>query len=911
MKYWKHLLLGFLFSILWVAFVVYLYSHATKAHKKSVREQALISAQITYEKDITTRRWAAMLGGVYAQVTDKLQPNPYLDVPKRDVTTTSGQKLTLINPAYMTRMIHALMVDEDGLKGHITSLNPIRPENAPKEWEVRALEKFHLGISEVQEEGIADGRPVLQYMRPMVVEKTCLKCHEKQGYKVGDIRGGISVTVPMSGYYEVSQAFQKTALERYTMVGLIGFVFLCVSLLLLLHHESLRNKSDAKQKKVESQLRKSEKKYRDLVEGTSNLVLRIDRKGFIVFANRFARQFFAIPDQPIESLNIVQMLSSDRTPTESPSSIEEINSFFGKGAGPHETLVPQSDGKPRWISWVVKKITNTDEDISELLCIGNDITDRHLANDRQREMEELFQGIATASRVAIIITDKNGNLSYANERMHDLTGLDTAGLADHGWMNQIHPNDKQSLQQDWFDNHSVTINQLEFRIISQNGPERWILGQIVELMGHARQTKGYVITLTNITQIKETESEHKQFTAAINHAAEAIIITDLNGDITYVNPAFEKHTGYSRQEVIGKNPRIMKSGEQSKEFYEELWETIRNGHVWTGQFINLKKDGQRYAMKTTICPVLDENGVLVSYVGVAHDISEQLLLEAQLRQAQKLESIGELAAGIAHEINTPTQYVSTNTQFLGESFATLLVMLKQCKQLVLGVQTKQDHDELLRLSEATLDEKELEYLAEEIPNALSESETGLKRIAEIVHSINQLAHPGEVNKKLHSLNEIVNNIVTVSKNEWKYVAKINLELDENLFDIQCLKGEIGQVILNLIINGSHAIEAKLGSNAEEKGLISIQTLQDEGWAVLKVTDTGTGMPKKVLDKIFDPFFTTKEVGKGTGQGLAITHNVVVTLHGGTIEVETTEGKGSTFTIKLPFRDKMLCLSAVK
>ncbi len=149
-----------------------------------------------------------------------------------------------------------------------------------------------------------------------------------------------------------------------------------------------------------------------------------------------------------------------------------------------------------------------------------------------------------------------------------------------------------------------------------------------------------------------------------------VIITDLRANITYVNPAFEEMTGYKREEVVGENPRILNSGEQDAAFYEDLWETVTSGNVWSGRSLNLKKNGQRYTQEFSIGPIRDDLGSIIGYVGVARDISDQLIIEAQLRQSQKLESIGELAAGIAHEINTPTQYVSSNIQFLKDSFVT-------------------------------------------------------------------------------------------------------------------------------------------------------------------------------------------------------------------------------------------------
>jgi len=251
-KYWRHLVLGLIFSVLWGTFVVHLYNNSLEDQRKSVHEQALTEARIAFDKDITSRRWVAKLGGVYGQVSKYLQPNPDLDVSDRDVTTTSGKELTLINPAFMTRMVHEIMAEGTGVKAHITSLNPIRLKNAADEWETRALKIFEKGVGEFHEEVSVDGEPVLRYMRVMVTEKVCLKCHGKQGYKEGDIRGGISITVPLSKYDEAMQVFRAGSVERFVMIGLSGFSLLCFAFILLLRHEVFRNKSDAKRQEVES-----------------------------------------------------------------------------------------------------------------------------------------------------------------------------------------------------------------------------------------------------------------------------------------------------------------------------------------------------------------------------------------------------------------------------------------------------------------------------------------------------------------------------------------------------------------------------------------------------------------------------------------------------------------------------------
>nr|WP_321259289.1 PAS domain S-box protein [uncultured Pseudodesulfovibrio sp.] len=645
------------------------------------------------------------------------------------------------------------------------------------------------------------------------------------------------------------------------------------------------------------ELHQSEKSYRDVVEGARNIILRVREDGVVLFANNYANVMFFQDKGSLVGHDFSQYIVKDV----SAGAQDVLMGMVKSKKFQYETEVRLFDGTQKWISWGARIISEEGEPV-EILCIGNDSTSEHLANAARREVEERFRGIAKASPVGIVITNMEGHLLYANEQMHRLTGASSVELSGRGWIQRIHPDERISILGSWFSSSRVSKRRRELRMLSNKREVFWVLGQIVELKNSNNDIVGNVLTFTDITQIKEAELAKSRLSAAIEQAGEMVIITDLRANITYVNPAFEEMTGYKREEVVGENPRILNSGEQDAAFYEDLWETVTSGNVWSGRSLNLKKNGQRYTQEFSIGPIRDDLGSIIGYVGVARDISDQLIIEAQLRQSQKLESIGELAAGIAHEINTPTQYVSSNIQFLKDSFVTYEKMLDQCRKLIEEVLTMEEGvscASLHELAENLLDEKELEYLKEDIPQALTESESGLKRVAEIVRSVKQLAHPGEMNKSYHRLNEIAKDAVTVSANEWKYVAEVKAEYDEDLPAVYCLKGEVGQVVLNLIINGAHAIEKKK-ETSDEQGVIFIKTYQSGDMAVLEVSDTGTGIPQDVIDKIFDPFFTTKDVGKGTGQGLAIAHNVVVNMHGGNIDVLTEPGEGTTFVVRLPF-----------
>lgn len=285
---------------------------------------------------------------------------------------------------------------------------------------------------------------------------------------------------------------------------------------------------------------------------------------------------------------------------------------------------------------------------------------------------------------------------------------------------------------------------------------------------------------------------------------------------------------------------------------------------------------------------------------VAHrDITPQKEMESRLQHAQKLESIGQLAAGVAHEINTPTQFVGDNTRFLRDSFGQLMELSRRLEELCRNAAEGGDRERTLADLEEAKAEADLDFLAEEVPKAIDQSMDGLERIARIVRSMKDFAHPGHKEKAMADLNRAIESTATVSRNEWKYVADLELELDPNLPLVHCIVSEINQVILNLIVNAAHAIADATADGAAETGRIVIRTRQIGEAVEVRVHDTGCGMPEEVVKRVFEPFFTTKEVGRGTGRGLSIAHRVVVTEHGGAIDVESEVGRGATFVLKLP------------
>ena len=313
----------------------------------------------------------------------------------------------------------------------------------------------------------------------------------------------------------------------------------------------------------------------------------------------------------------------------------------------------------------------------------------------------------------------------------------------------------------------------------------------------------------------------------------------------------------------------------------------------------LRPDGEKRYLGLTVNPLnCDENNILgLTIIGA--DITDRKKMESQRQQSHKMEAIGQLAAGIAHEINTPVQFVGDNTRFFQDSFDDLIQIIKQQQEALAAARSNSLTDELAEKTDQLIEENDLEYLEEEIPLALGQTLKGVERIAKIVQAMKIFAHPGMVAKEPVDINQEIEKTITITRNEWKYVADLKTDFDESLPMVPCFRAEFNQVILNLIVNAAHAIAEKNQDNQSEKGTIQVRTIHEDDQAKICISDTGAGIPEDIRHKIFDLFFTTKETGKGTGQGLAISHSVIVEKHKGSLTLESQEGKGTTFNITLP------------
>lgn len=440
--------------------------------------------------------------------------------------------------------------------------------------------------------------------------------------------------------------------------------------------------------------------------------------------------------------------------------------------------------------------------------------------------------------------------------------------------------------------------------VTWDGQQRTIRTSKSLYAEHKTGMRYIVGVIADITNRKAAEEDlrnaHLYSERLLASITSILVVIGEDGHITQWNRAAEQTFGKSAEDTVGRglfdcginwDSAVVRSG------YERCRREERVERMDDVQFD--RTDGSRGLLGITLHPVPGHADRRVGVLLLSKDLTERRALENQLLQAQKLESLGQLAAGIAHEINTPMQFVGDNLRFILESSRDIQSVIPKYRALLEASRTGAATQQIISAVEQAEQQSDMAYILEEIPHAVNQSLGGVERVSKIVMAMKEFSHPDTVEKELADVNRGIENTVTVSRNEWKYIANMELDLDPNVPPIPCLPGALNQAILNMIVNGAHAIAAVVGDGAEEKGTIKISTHCDGQRVEIRISDTGCGMPDEIKARIFDPFFTTKEVGKGTGQGLAIAHSAIVEKHGGTINLDTEVGRGTTFVIRLP------------
>ncbi|EFI33646.1 multi-sensor signal transduction histidine kinase [Desulfonatronospira thiodismutans ASO3-1] len=698
----------------------------------------------------------------------------------------------------------------------------------------------------------------------------------------------------------VTSQFNETVMHRAAQTLPYGYLckpfnvhHLLGVLDIALRKRQVEIKLEKSRLQAEQELRLAKEQWEDTFDAVPDLIAVIDQELKIVRANKALSDRLNMDREEITGSHCYRVIDGTDSPPESCPFFDSEKTGRSHGEAYKASLGGYFD-----ISCTsVKGLQGGKARVNVL----RDITRRKEFEENLRRSEELYRRLAEDMPNLLCTFLPDSTLTYVNQAYCDFFQKNRHELVGQKWLDFLPREQRHAVRE-----HLATIKpenpfvSYEHAVHRPDGSVSWQKWHDRGIFENQEllyiQSIGEDITDRKLAseRLKENEKILKSVLESIHIA---MIIMDLNtGKVLRTNEVAREYfyADDSAEADFEKKilPVILKGKNSLSSFASSL--PVFNREVKINDVSGRLVPFLFYAFQSEFQGV--ESAVLIFY-----DISQRKNLEMQLAHSQKLEAVGELAAGIAHEINTPSQYVGDNTRFLQEAFTDLQQLLDLYLRLEKEVHAA-GNDELLQKIRQARDEMDLDFILSEIPRAIEQSLQGLDRVSTIVQAMKRFSHPGgEEERVLFDLNEALTNIITISRNEWKYTSEVKTDFAEDLPQVAVYPNDLNQAFLNLIVNAAQAIQEK-EQKSGGKGVIFISTRAVNGYAEVSIQDTGKGIPEYYQDRIFDQFFTTKPVGKGTGQGLAITYSIIVDRHGGQINLDSREGEGTTFTVRLPLTD---------
>ncbi|ATX82116.1 PAS domain S-box-containing protein [Mariprofundus ferrinatatus] len=597
-----------------------------------------------------------------------------------------------------------------------------------------------------------------------------------------------------------------------------------------------------------------------LLETAQTIMLLLNRDGSIEYINPFMEQLSGYTLEEVKGKDWFDTFLP-------PADHSEIRELFSAAISDIKTRgninpIIAKDGHEIIVEWYDHTHRNTQGEVIGLLSIGYDVTERKRAEAELLQTKERFRQVVEQASDGIFIADINGQYVDVNSAGCQMLGFERDEIIGKTIVDLFPPEDLQRLQKSKDEMLDGGTNTSEWRLKRKDGT--YVPVEVSANILPDGQWQGFV---RDISERKQAEAQVRRLSQAIEQSGEAVAITDLEGTIEYINPAFTTLTGYSEEEAIGKNHRLLKGGGQHNQAYRSMWETISAGRMWQGKVINRAKSGELYPAMLTISPIRDEDGNITNYIGIQQGLKEYEALEEQFHQAQKMEAIGTLVGGIAHDFNNTLAGITGNLYLAKRKVAAMPEVIKHL-----------DVVEKLSFSAAATIRKLLAFSRKDV-----------------------------VQMQTLSISSFLKEAIKLQRVSLPENIAFNLDIKEKDMLVRGDINQLQQVLMNLVNNAFDAVaEAASPSievvlerfHADDYFMQHHNVVDGKDFALIRVRDNGMGISEEHLDHIFEPFFTTKSVDKGSGLGLSMVYGTICS-HGGVIDVESKPGSGAVFSLYLP------------
>jgi len=936
-------------AVVWIALIIASLSWNLIHVKRTFFELAESEARSSFNKDLVYRRWAAMHGGVYVPPTKETPPNPYLTfIPDRDIVTRTGKRLTLMNPAYMTRQVFDLSRDQYGVRGHITSLKPIRPENAADAWETKALRAFEHGTKEVTSVELVNGSPYLRLMRPLLTEASCLTCHRHQGYKLGDIRGGISVSIPFSIYAAKAGKQKFLIILIHLFVGVLGLIGLWTG--------------SAYERRSTAALRESKDQLRTLINAVPDSICIKDGEGRWLETNDANLGLFGLKEADYRGKKDVELIPFNPSCREAFLQCEQSDGVAWERGRPdrYDEVIPGPDGEERIFDVVKIPTFEKNGNRKALFVVGRDITERVRSEEKIIRAVQAWQATFDATNDAIFVLDRDHQVLQANRAAERLFRRKCEKIIGRPCWEIVHGTDKpisgcpfvrmkKSLHREVMD---LAIGENWFRVVAD--PVKDENGKIT----------GAVHTVSDITERKQAEEalreSEEKYRLISENASDVVWVMDFSGRFSYFSPSVERLSGFTPGEMLEMPLKQTMSEASASKVMGILAEQLALPENKRKEFIQLELQHRTKAGVFIDVEVVatwqkdPRTGRVIAVQGTTRDISdrkraEMALKEANIQLSTTLDALPDIffevdREGTILDFRTSREellYVSPD-EFMGKKMAQILPpeaaaviesALSRASKAGRDLQAEEREIKLrMQLNQAQKMESVGRLaggVAHDLNNLLTpilgygdmlldqcepsdSRRASVKKIVQaslrardIVQQLLAFSRKQTIEMKPVDLNKVLTGFEKLLRRTIREDIAIELLLAPSLPFVRADVGQMEQVVMNLAVNAQDAmpdggiltLETTV-TELDEAAAATHQGIEPGRYVMLSAADTGQGMDAETIAHIFEPFFTTKDVGKGTGLGLASVYGIVK-QHGGGIWVYSEPNRGTTFKVYLP------------